>query len=83
MEVQDYISVDPRVCHAKPCFKGTRIMVSTVLELLESGQSYQEIRKGYPALKPVHLKAALHFAHQILEQGEFISFRSLQHALSG
>ena len=31
----DYITVDREVCHGKPCFKGTRIMASVVLELLE------------------------------------------------
>lgn len=49
-------------------------MVSTILELLESGKSYREIRKGYPALTPNHIRAALHFAHQMLEQGRFIPF---------
>ena len=32
MDIWKYISVDPQVCHGKPCFRGTRIMVSTVVE---------------------------------------------------
>ena len=56
-------------------------MVSTVLELLESGQPYQEIRKGYPSLTQNHIRAALHFAHQLLEQEQLIR-PSLLHALS-
>jgi len=74
MKTKDYISVDRNICHGKPCFKGTRIMVSTILELLETGKSYPEIRKGYPGLTKEHLRAALHFAHQMLEQGQFVTF---------
>ena len=80
MRVGDHITVVSEICHGKPCFKGTRIMVSTVLELLESGKSYQEIRKGYPSITPDHVRAALHFAHQVLEQGQFVAFPSTAHA---
>ena len=38
-----YIDNDPHVCHGKPCFKGTRIIVHLVLELLEAGISIEEI----------------------------------------
>jgi len=79
-EIRPYISVNPNICHGKPCFKGTRIMVSTVLELLESGKSVHEIRKGYPDVTKGHIRAALHFAHQVVNEGQFISFRSPIHA---
>lgn len=81
-DIQRYITVHLDICHGKPCFKGTRIMVSTILELLESGKSYQEIRKGYPALTPTHIRAALHFAHQVVDQGRFVPFRSMAHAIA-
>ena len=55
-------------------------MVSTVLELLESGKSYAEIRKGYPVLKPAHIRAALHFAHQVLDQSRGPALQSFLHA---
>lgn len=80
MESQRYITVDPNICHGKPCFRGTRIMVSTVLELLESGKSYAEIRRGYPALRPAHIRAALHVAHQVLDQSKWPTFQSFLHA---
>lgn len=32
-----YIVVDPKICHGKLTFKGTRIMVSDVLEQIEEG----------------------------------------------
>ena len=35
--IETYVSVDPQIHHGKPCFRGTRIPVYVVLELLESG----------------------------------------------
>lgn len=73
MDIHRYITVDPRICHGKPCFKGTRVMVSTILELLESGQDLKEIRKGYPSMRREHIQAALHLAHELVErQGPLI-----------
>ena len=67
----DYITVDSAVCHGKPCFKGTRVMVAAVLELLEAGQTNSEILQGYPQITPQHIKAALHFAAQAIDSGKF------------
>ncbi|MBI3292001.1 MAG: DUF433 domain-containing protein [Elusimicrobia bacterium] len=76
MNVHDYISVDPEVCHGKPCFKGTRIMVSLVLEMLESGQTVKEILEAYPKLSPTHVQAALHLASQLLDNDRFVAFKA-------
>jgi uncharacterized protein (DUF433 family) len=38
-----YIVSDPRICHGKPTFRGTRIMVSQVLEQLASGMAWETI----------------------------------------
>ena len=51
MTWQDHITVDPLVCHGKACIKGTRIMVSVVLDNLAAGLSYEEIIESYPSLK--------------------------------
>ena len=69
--IDQYISVNASVCHGKPCFKGTRIMVYLILQMLESGASYEEIRDAYPDLTPHHVKAALHYAARVLEEREF------------
>jgi uncharacterized protein (DUF433 family) len=37
------ISVDPNVCFGKPCIRGTRIWVSLVLDLLDSGMSHDQV----------------------------------------
>ena len=69
--IEQYISVNPLVCHGKPCFKGTRIMVYLILEMLEAGATAEDIRDAYPSLTPEHIKAALHYAARVLEAREF------------
>ena len=71
MNLEEYISVHPEICHGKPCFKGTRVMVYLVLEMLEDGASTKEILQAYPDLSPDHIKAALHYAAKVLEEREF------------
>jgi len=74
MNWQDYIGVDPDVCHGKPCFKGTRIMVSLVLEMLEAHQTTDEILEAYPSLTLKHIEAALHLASELMENDRFFLF---------
>ena len=80
--IEQYISVNPEICHGKPCFKGTRIMVYLILEMLEAGSTIEEIREAYPDLTPTHVKAALHYAARVLEYRELDpAFLKLRDAL--
>ncbi|MFQ5560745.1 MAG: DUF433 domain-containing protein, partial [Nitrospinota bacterium] len=45
------IVIDQKICHGKPCIKGTRIMVSIILDYLAAGESPSEILRQYPTLK--------------------------------
>ena len=38
-----YIVADPRICHGKPTFRGTRIMVADVLEMVADGMAWEVI----------------------------------------
>jgi uncharacterized protein (DUF433 family) len=71
------ISVDPALHHGKPCFRGTRIPVYLVLELMEGGLSPEQILGPdyYPELTKDHIKAALHFAAQYAKNQEHGFFR--------
>jgi len=40
---KERISIDPKVCHGKPCVKGTRVWVSLIVDNLASGASEDEI----------------------------------------
>lgn len=69
--IEQYISVNPEICHGKPCFKGTRIMVYLVLDMLEAGAPVEEIQDAWLEVTPEHVKAALHYAARVLENREF------------
>ncbi|MBS3126850.1 DUF433 domain-containing protein [Candidatus Woesearchaeota archaeon] len=56
------ITYDPEICHGKACIKGTRIMVSVILDNLAEGLSIAEILKEYPTLQKEDLQAALEYA---------------------
>lgn len=49
-ELLGQISVDPNICHGKPCFKGTRVMLSVILDSLAEGSTQEEIMTDYPTL---------------------------------
>ncbi|MCX7839315.1 MAG: DUF433 domain-containing protein [Anaerolineae bacterium] len=38
-----YIVTDPKICHGKPIFRGTRIFVSDVLEMVAAGMAWETI----------------------------------------
>ena len=49
-KMSNYIIRDKEVCHGKPVFKGTRVLVSGVPEMLKAGMSVKEILEEYPQL---------------------------------
>jgi uncharacterized protein (DUF433 family) len=64
------ISIDPEVCHGKPCIKGTRIMVSIILDYLKGGETAQEILSQYPTLTEEDVRAALSYAAWLAHEEE-------------
>ena len=62
VEINNYIVADSEICHGKPTFKGTRVMVWQVLEMLEGGALSEEIFDAFPSLNKEHVRAALHYA---------------------
>ena len=65
MNWSDYITVDPQVCHGKACIKGTRIMVSVVLDNLADGQTVEQIVADYPGLTAEAIRAAIAYAAEL------------------
>lgn len=57
----DRITTDPAICHGKPTVRGLRYPVETLLELLASGMTVEEILEDYPDLERDDLLAALEF----------------------
>jgi uncharacterized protein (DUF433 family) len=68
MNWKERITVDPLVCHGKACVKGTRIMVSVILDNLADEVSEKEILKSYPSLTPADIKAAIAYAAELARE---------------
>lgn len=68
MNWEEHITVDPSVCHGRACIKGTRIMVSVVLDNLAAGLSEEEILKSYPSLTRQDIHAAIAYAAELARE---------------
>ena len=60
------ITIDPEVCHGKPVIRQLRYPVESMLELLSSGMTIEEILQDYPDLEREDLLACLAFAQQVM-----------------
>jgi uncharacterized protein (DUF433 family) len=68
----DRITLDPRVMGGKPCVRGLRVTVSTVVGLMASGHSASEILKAYPYLEEEDLRQALSYAAWVSGAAEML-----------
>lgn len=59
------ITINPAVCHGKPCVRGLRYPVETILELLSSGMTADDILADYDDLEPDDLRAVLAYAARL------------------
>jgi uncharacterized protein (DUF433 family) len=59
------ITVDPKICHGKPCIRGLRYPVEFVLELLSGGATREQILADYPDLEPDDLRAVYAYAARL------------------
>ena len=63
------VTVDPAVCHGRACIRGTRVMVSIILDNIAAGISRPEITASYPSLRPEDIDAALAYAAELAREG--------------
>jgi uncharacterized protein (DUF433 family) len=66
----DRITLDPDVMGGKPCIRGLRITVGTILGLLASDHTDEEILAAYPYLEREDIRAALTYATWRVEEIE-------------
>jgi len=64
------ITHGPAVMGGKPCIRGIRITVGTILGLLATGNSRERILQAYPILEPEDLDAVLSYAAWRMEERE-------------
>ena len=68
MNWQDYITVDPIVCHGSACIKGARVMVSVVMDNLVAGLTVDEIVRSYPSLRHEAVQATIAYAAEFTRE---------------
>jgi uncharacterized protein (DUF433 family) len=68
MNWRDHVETNPSVCHGKACIRGTRIMVSVILDNLAAGVSEVEILKSYPTLREENIRAAVAYAAELARE---------------
>jgi uncharacterized protein (DUF433 family) len=66
-ELLDRITIDPEVCHGKPCIRGLRYPVEVILELLSAGSTTDDILRDYEDLEREDVLAALAFAARLAQ----------------
>ncbi|MFQ5820956.1 MAG: DUF433 domain-containing protein [Candidatus Heimdallarchaeota archaeon] len=59
---KEKISSQINICHGKVCIKGTRVMVSVILDSLAEGMTEEEILQEYPSLKKGDVQIAIQYA---------------------
>jgi len=65
MNLAERITIDPEICHGKPTIRGLRYPVETILELLSSGMTSEQILSDYEDLEPEDILAALDYARRL------------------
>ncbi len=58
LDWRQYLTTHPQVCHGQLCAKGTRVLVTNILDSLAEGASRDDILKSYPSLRSEHTEAA-------------------------
>jgi uncharacterized protein (DUF433 family) len=70
MDMLERITHDPKVMGGRPCIRGLRVTVGTIVGLLASGQTPDDILKAYPYLEREDIQAALSYAAWRVEELE-------------
>ena len=70
MRGPERITLDPEVMGGKPCIRGLRLTVGTILGLLAAGRTEEEILAAYPYLEIGDIQAALTYAAWRVEERE-------------
>lgn len=61
----DRITIDPAICHGKPCIRGLRYPVEVILELLSSGMTIEDLLADYEDLEREDILAVLAYAARL------------------
>ena len=71
MNLLKRITIDPQICHGKPCIRGMRWPVEVILDMLGSEMTMEEILEDHSELEKEDILAALHYA-KLLVSGQTV-----------
>lgn len=71
------ITIDPNVCHGKPCIRGHRIWVSLILDLLADGMTTDQILAEYSGLEPDDIRACVAYAAEMTRERIVVTARDV------
>ena len=66
---RERISVNPAVCHGRACVRGTRVLVSVILDNVAADVPHEELLRNYAALRDPNIDAALAYAAELTREG--------------
>ena len=70
MDFLQRITRDPAVMGGRPCIRGMRVTVGTIVGLLAAGRTHEEILQAYPYFEADDIRAALSYAAWRMEEVE-------------
>ncbi len=65
------ITIDPEICHGKPCIRGMRWPVEVLLDLIASEMTWEEILEDHPELEREDIVASLNYAKLLVSGKSF------------
>jgi len=68
MNWQEHIVSNPDICHGRACIRGTRVMVSVILDNLADGLDSDEIMQSYPSLTHEDIQATIAYAAELARE---------------
>ena len=74
---REYLVHDPNVCHGQLCAKGTRVLVTNILDSLGEGATREQILHSYPSLHAEHIDAAIAYAAELAREESLLPVSDL------
>ena len=74
---RQHLTIDANICHGQLCAKGTRILVTNILDSVAEGSTREEILKSYPSLTPEHIDAAVGYAAELAREESLLPMTDL------
>ena len=73
---RQYFGTDPKICHGQLHAKGTRVLVTNILDSLAEAATREQILNSYPSLNPEHIEAAIAYAAELAHEESLLPLSS-------